>query len=74
MITFIVNDAPYGDERPYNAFRLASALAKKDEDVRVFFFADAVFCGKRDQKTPDGYYNIERMIKGLLRKGGKVYA
>ena len=37
-------------------------------------FADAVFCGKRNQKTPDGYYNIERMIKGLLRKGGKVYA
>lgn len=74
MITFILNDAPYGDERPYNALRLASAMVKKKEDIRVFLFADDVFCGKKNQQTPDGYYNIGRMIKGLLRKSGKVYA
>ena len=25
--------------------------------------ADAVSCARKDQKTPDGYYNIERMLK-----------
>jgi sulfur relay (sulfurtransferase) complex TusBCD TusD component (DsrE family) len=35
MTTFILNDAPYGDERPYNALRLALSLAKSGEDVRV---------------------------------------
>jgi uncharacterized protein involved in oxidation of intracellular sulfur len=25
--------------------------------------ADAVSCGRKGQKTPDGYYNIERMLK-----------
>lgn len=74
MITIILNDAPYGDERPYNGFRVATSLAKKGQDVRVFFFADAVFCGLENQNMPQGYYNIGRMIKGLLKRGGKVYA
>ena len=36
-ILVIVNDQPYGSERPYNALRLAGALAKRDGvDLRVF--------------------------------------
>ena len=62
---FLLNDAPYGTERGYNALRLAAALIKKDTavEVTVFLMADAVACGKRGQKTPDGYYNLERMLK-----------
>lgn len=42
---FIINDAPYGNERAYNALRLARALAGKDDQrVYVFLMADAVFC------------------------------
>ena len=29
MITMIINDSPYGNERPYNALRLATALVKQ---------------------------------------------
>jgi uncharacterized protein involved in oxidation of intracellular sulfur len=66
----ILNDAPYGNERPYNGLRLATALAKLDDsDVRVFLMADAVACAKPGQTTPDGYYNIGRMIKGLVGRG-----
>lgn len=25
--------------------------------------ADAVLCAKKGQNTPDGYYNLERMVK-----------
>ena len=26
-------------------------------------------CAKRGQQTPDGFYNIERMLKPILRRG-----
>lgn len=64
-ILFILNDPPYGTERSYNGLRLANALLKNDSaiEVTVFLMADAVLCAKKGQKTPDGYYNVERMIK-----------
>ncbi len=70
----ILNDPPYGTERSYNALRLAHALGKDDPDARVtvFLMADAVACAKAAQKTPDGYYNLERMLKRVLSGGGRV--
>ena len=64
-ILFILNDPPYGTERCYNVLRLANALLKKDPatEVTVFLMADAVSCGRKGQKTPGGYYNLERMLK-----------
>ena len=67
---FILNDAPYGNERAYNGLRLAGALANKEGDrVRVFLMADAVGCAKNGQKVPDGYYNVQVMLGKVLRKG-----
>src|ERR1051326_1887541 len=62
---FILNEPPYGSERSYNALRLAVALAKQGQNstITVFLMADAISCAKKGQKTPDGYYNIERMLK-----------
>ena len=74
MITFILNDPPYGTEKSYNALRLAMATVKRGNVVRVFMFADAVFCGLKDQKTPDGYYNIEKMLIYLVRKNCEIHA
>jgi uncharacterized protein involved in oxidation of intracellular sulfur len=66
----IINDGPYGNERPYNAFRLALNLAKREESsVRVFLIGDAVNCAVSNQTTPKGFYNIERMLKSLARQG-----
>ncbi len=66
----IVNDAPYGNERPYNALRLALNLVKRPEaSVRVFLMGDGVNCAVRGQKTPDGYYNVERMLQSIVRRG-----
>lgn len=68
---FIINDPPYGTERAYNALRLAHALIKRDPEagVTVFLMADAVAGARKGQKTPDGYYNIERMLKRVVTKG-----
>jgi uncharacterized protein involved in oxidation of intracellular sulfur len=72
-VLLILNDAPYGSERSYNGLRLALALAKVDgTSVRVFLMADAVACAKPGQATPDGYYNIGRMVKGLTTRGVEV--
>lgn len=43
-----------------------------DTKVNIFLLADAVTCGLSNQKTPDGYYNIGRMLKMFIRKGGQV--
>lgn len=71
---FILNDPPYGTERVYNALRLAHALAKKAPatEVTLFLMADAVLAAKGGQKTPEGFYNVERMLKRVLAASGRV--
>lgn len=70
----ILNDPPYGTERGYNGLRLAHALVKAGPNnaVTVFLMADAVITAKAGQKTPDGYYNMERMLKRVLAGKGEV--
>ncbi len=71
----ILNDPPYGTERSYNGMRLANALSKgEDDEVRVFLIADAVACTKRGQQTPNGFYNLERMLKVATRQGVTIGA
>jgi uncharacterized protein involved in oxidation of intracellular sulfur len=68
---FILNDPAYGTERSYNALRLAMNLQKQEleAEITVFLMGDAVVSAKAGQKTPDGYYNLERMLKAVGRKG-----
>ena len=67
---FILNDAPYGNERAYNALRLAGALAGREgQQVSLFLMADAIFCAKSGQKVPKGYYNVNLMLSKVLRHG-----
>lgn len=73
-ILIIINDAPYGTEKAYNALRLANQLGKDHPEtgVRIFLLADGVNCAIADQNTPNGYYNIGRMLQLSLNKGAKV--
>jgi uncharacterized protein involved in oxidation of intracellular sulfur len=73
-LLLILNDAPYGTERSYNALRLALALLKAEPaaQITVFLMADAVGAARRGQKTPDGYYNIERMLRRLVSGHGQL--
>jgi uncharacterized protein involved in oxidation of intracellular sulfur len=69
----VLNDAPYGSERSYNGLRLANALAKQEgTTVSIFLMGDGAACAVAGQSTPNGYYNIERMLKGLAAKGSKI--
>lgn len=70
---FVLNDAPYGNERPYNGLRLCLALVKhEDVEIRIFLMADAVGCAKAGQKLPEGNYSIERMLRGCITRKVEV--
>lgn len=70
---FILNDPPYGTERSYNALRLAGSLSKREgEQVKVFLIGDAASCAKSHQKVPQGYYNLEVMLRNVARHGGEI--
>lgn len=72
-VLLILNDPPYGTERSYNGLRLAHALARQsDVHVRVFLIGDAAAGARAGQKVPTGYYNIEQMISGVVRRGGEI--
>jgi len=76
-ILMILNDPPYGTERVYNGLRLAiNLLAKQAEPgdlaLDVFLMGDAASASKAGQQTPNGYYNTEKMLISVLRKGGTV--
>jgi uncharacterized protein involved in oxidation of intracellular sulfur len=76
-ILIVINDAPYGTEKAYNALRLAMNTIKYHKEkvsIRVFLLADAVYCALPNQTTAEGYYNIERMLKYILKRGGLVKA
>jgi uncharacterized protein involved in oxidation of intracellular sulfur len=69
----ILNDPPYGTERSYNGFRLAGTLAARDDsEVRVFLLGDAVGCAAANQKLPDGYYHLDRMLGSAARHGAVI--
>ncbi|TBR14887.1 MAG: hypothetical protein EPO43_05855 [Rugosibacter sp.] len=73
-VLLILNDAPYGSEKTYNALRLAMALQKEQPQTEIYIFllADSVTAALPVQVTPQGYYNIERMLKAVIGKGGQV--
>lgn len=75
-ILMILNDPPYGTERTYNGLRLAINLLAKHPELRlsVFLMGDAASSAKAGQRTPNGYYNVERLIINVLRRDGTVLA
>ena len=69
----ILNDAPYGTERPYNALRLAGSLSKVEgEEIKVFLLGDAASCAKSGQKVPEGFYNLQVMLGRVVRNRAEI--
>jgi uncharacterized protein involved in oxidation of intracellular sulfur len=70
----IINDAPYGTEKAFNALRIANQINKDfpEQEVVIFLMADGVNCAIPNQNTPNGYYNVERMLKLAVNKGSKL--
>lgn len=69
----ILNNPAYGSDETYNAVRLANALVRRpDTEATMFLMGDAVTCAVAGQKTPDGYYTLDRLLTSLDRHGGEI--
>lgn len=71
-VLLVVNTAPYGSEGPYHAFRLAEALAVREEHVEVFLMGDAVAAARAGQDPRGAHASLEQMLNGLLELGVDV--
>ncbi|MGF1758610.1 DsrE/DsrF/TusD sulfur relay family protein [Photobacterium sagamiensis] len=73
-ILFILNEAPYGSERSFNALRLAINLNEQEHQetrLQLFLMSDSVSCALVKQ-TPSEGYNIQQMLEILLAQGAEV--
>jgi len=73
-LLFILNDAPYGSERSFNALRLAINLNEQDcaeTSIKIFLMSDAVSCALPRQMPGEGY-NVQQMLEILLSQGAEV--
>ena len=68
-VTIVLQDAPYGNEKVWNALRLAEALLTEGVSVRIFLYGDSISMVKKGQNPPKGFYNLGEMIKNLIAKG-----
>lgn len=72
-ILMIINGSAYGLDSTFNAIRLATTLAKRDGvEMSVFLMGDGVTAAMAGQKTPDGYYKLDRMLRSVTRSGGRI--
>lgn len=72
-VLMIINGSAYGLDSTYNAIRLAGSLSKREDvAVSVFLMGDGVTAAMANQKTPDGYYKLDRMLSIVTRNGGII--
>ena len=74
-ILIIINDSPYGAEKAYNALRMAKTLQEEplgEVDVKIFLVSDGVYCGLINQEADNNNYDIEKMLKTVIKNGGEV--
>lgn len=73
-ILIIVNDAPYGSERLFNALRLAIQLNEQEcppAKVKLFLLSDAITAVLPKQSPSEGY-NIQQMLDIVIAQGSEV--
>ena len=57
-VLFIINEHPFGNERTWNALRLARRMSQRDDlEIRLFLFSDSVFCASNRPEFKNGAYD-----------------
>jgi uncharacterized protein involved in oxidation of intracellular sulfur len=72
-ILILLNDAPYGSDKNYNALRTAIQLQIQDISISIFVYlmSDAVMCAAKGQTVKQGY-NISVMLDEIVNAGGVI--
>ena len=72
-VLIVINDAPYSTERPFNALRLAAALAEDpDTAVNLFLIGDGAWCAVPRPKPEEAAYDMEWMLRRYLAGGRRA--
>ena len=74
MNTLIIfNRSPYdGTDVAWNGLRLAEQLRQLDLEVRIFLMNDSVDLARDASKPPEGYFDLQEMLKDLIAKNVAV--
>ncbi|WOT05229.1 DsrE/DsrF/TusD sulfur relay family protein [Shewanella youngdeokensis] len=74
QVLIIVNDAPYGSERLFNALRLAIQLNEQELSavkLKLFLLSDAITAVLPKQIPSEGY-NIQQMLEILIAQNTDI--
>ncbi|MDP6048114.1 MAG: DsrE family protein [Candidatus Bathyarchaeota archaeon] len=63
---FIVNNAAYKSEKTSNVLRRVSKATSQGIELCLFLMGDSVTSVKTKQRTPNGFYNIEKMLVTMI--------
>jgi tRNA 2-thiouridine synthesizing protein D len=77
MMTIILGEPPYGQERAYTALRFAQAALDEGHDVNMFLFEDAVYLTREDQQsevTEDKSRDCRNLIAAIIARGAQIKA
>ena len=74
MNTLIIfNGNPYdGTDVTWNGLRLAEQLLNAGLEVNIFLMNDSVDLARDVTKPPEGYFDLVRMLKELIKKNVSV--
>lgn len=72
--TIIINEAPYGKERPYTALRFARTCDIEGHKVKIFLMENGVYLAKKGQKPSPDQVNLSEHLEDMIAGGHEVKA
>ena len=67
----VLNDAPYKNDKAFNALRAADTAVKTGTKVEFFLLGDSVYVVRKKHRPPVNTPNLENMIIDLIKRGIK---
>jgi len=68
-VLLVFNRNPYdGTDVTWNGLRLVEQLLETGLEVNIFLMNDAVDLARDITKQPEGYFDLVKMLKGLIAK------
>lgn len=72
-VLFMVSVPPYNGSLPYSVMKIAKNILKKGVEVTVIFYADGIWCVKKNiGKTSETLPCFQEKIKEFIKNGGRV--
>ncbi len=69
-VLVVLNRNPYdGTDVTWNGLRLIETLVSAGEEVYVFLMNDSVDLARDAASPPEGYFDLGKMLKGLISRG-----